>query len=80
MAVAAGVIGRPFEAAAVAFFKMTAERGSAAALDSAHDLELRNRQRMCAAEDPAVEAKNIRHFPAGFWLIRQPCRPMAMGR
>ncbi len=55
MTIPAGVVGRPLKAAAIAFFEMTAERGSAAALDSAHDLELRNRQGMRAAESLAVQ-------------------------
>ena len=80
MAIAAGVVGRPLKAAQVAFLKMAAERGSTAALDGAHDFELRNRQRMGAAEGLAVEAKNIRNFPSGPLLTRQPYQPMAMGR
>ena len=80
MAVAAGIVSRPFEAANVALLKMAAERGSATALDGTHDFKLINRQRMGAAEGLAMEAQDIRHFPAGSLQPRQPCRPMTMGR
>ena len=56
MPIAAGVVGWPFEGAAVASLKVAAESGSAAALDGAHDFELRGRQGMGAAEGLAMEA------------------------
>ena len=80
MPIAAGVVGWSFEVAVVAALKMAAERGRAAALDGAHDFELRHRQGMGAAEGLAMEAQDIRHFPPGSWRTRQPCRPMGMDR
>lgn len=79
MPIAAGVVGRPFEAADVALLKMAAESGCATALDGAHDFELRGRQGMGVAEGLAMKAEDIRHFPSGSLRTRQPCLPMAMG-
>lgn len=54
MPISAGVVGGPFKATAVALFEMAAERGSPTALDGAHNLQMRSRQRMGVAEGFAM--------------------------
>ena len=78
MAVAAGIVGRFFKAAAVAPLKMPAQGGGAAAFDGAHEPELITGRLIGAAEVIAVEAENIRQFQARLFARGGPGRPRVM--